>query len=150
MTKGLDWTPEMTGALQQYMKQKENLSFNTIAELMTKQFGVTFTRNSTVGKAHRMKIPPRPLREKRTRENTRPRDLKMITLQSRPFIASADRSKVNGHDCDLVDLEHGACKWPDGASIPYSFCGRPIWEDGASYCAAHAEIAYVKPKKEWR
>ncbi len=145
MTKGIDWTSEMVFELQRLLDLRENLSFNVIAKKMSETFGVHFTRNSTVGKAHRMRLPPRPPRDRITSENTRPR----MIIWSRPARLPRPSRHHHPKGLQLVELERGDCRWPDGTQAPYTFCGKPSIGDGAPYCAMHAEMSYVKPKKDW-
>jgi hypothetical protein len=146
MTKGIEWTSEMIFELQRLQSLEDNLSFNVIAKRMSETFGVHFTRNSTVGKSHRLKLPPRPIREHITSENTHPRkDDRVIKLRP-PLPPRPPTRKRKTCNVNLINLRNGDCKWPAGEG-PYLFCGKPAVEDGAPYCAMHAEMAYVKPKK---
>lgn len=149
----VDWTSEMVRELEQLMALPENLSFNVIADRMREKFGLPFTRNSTVGKAHRMKMPSRPLRTTMTEENTKPRSdgraLKLKTW-SRPARLPPPRiiSCIHEEGLDLLELRTGDCKWPSGTRVPYTFCGEPVIGDGAPYCIAHSHLAYAKLSKE--
>jgi GcrA cell cycle regulator len=141
MTKGIDWTSEMIHELKRLMGLDENLSFQVIAKRMSETFGVTFTRNSMVGKAHRLRMPPRPPRE----YVIQPHSDRMMTLRP-PSQRSAPNRRRDGK-VQLVDLNYGACKWPSGTG-PYLFCGKPVHDD-RQYCLTHCRLAYQKPEKTW-
>lgn len=77
------------------------------------------TKNAVVGKAHRLYLDPRPSPLKRP---PAPR----VTVALGP-----------------------TCSWPEGhpGDKGFRFCGkRPL--PGKSYCAEHAQKAYVKPKEK--
>ncbi len=51
----------------------------------------------------------------------------------------------------LMDLKASTCRWPmgDPSGDNFSFCGQRA-ETGATYCTAHAEVAFpgrTKPRK---
>ena len=134
------------------MSLDENLSFYAIATRMSAKFSVTFTRNSVVGKAHRLRMPPRPLRETLTSHNTHHhanghtvRKVHDLPLDREPL---APHQKYESN-VPLIDLRYGACKWPEGNAVPYTFCGKPAVDHAAPYCASHAEMAYVRARKSW-
>lgn len=73
------------------------------------------------------------------------------TSQALPAPTHADivPMRRNGKPCELLDLRHDECRWPNGAggAEGYRFCGKAAWRVGASYCAAHARIAYRAPPR---
>jgi hypothetical protein len=146
MKNRIDWTSTMVAELRRLMALPGNLSFNVIAGRMAKKFDAPFTRNSTVGKAHRLKLPPRPPRETVNEENTKPRsDRRVLRTWSRPAQLPPRRivSCVHEHGLDLLELERSYCKWPSGTRAPYTFCGEPTIDDNAPYCALHTGMAYA-------
>ncbi len=78
------------------------------------------TKNAVVGKAHRLALDPRPSPLKR------PPIRRGATVVAGP-----------------------SCSWPLGhpGEAGFHFCGeRPM--AGKPYCAAHAELAYIRPKQQ--
>ena len=135
MTK-IEWTSEMIFELQRLQALEENLTFNTIAKLMSEKFGVAFTRNSMVGKAYRLGLPPRPLREPVA---------KPCAITPRSSLPPIIR-KRKMYRTRLIELLEGQCKWPAGEG-PYFFCGKPSTGDGSPYCAFHASLAYDQKRR---
>src|SRR6201996_6774090 len=89
--------------------------------LSTAEIGrrLNISKNAVVGKAHRLSLPPRPSPLKRP--------------PTRRVIGVAPPS----------------CTWPLGhpGDTDFHFCGkRPV--QGKPYCAEHAAMAYVPPKKQ--
>jgi GcrA cell cycle regulator len=77
------------------------------------------TKNAVVGKAHRLSLAPRPS----------------------PLKGPPKRRVV-------VDFSGPSCSWPIGhpGEKHFHFCGaRPL--GGKPYCAEHAAMAYIPPKK---
>jgi GcrA cell cycle regulator len=89
--------------------------------LSTAEIGrrLNISKNAVVGKAHRLMLDPRPSPLKRP---------------------PAPR---------VVGITGPTCSWPHGhpGDKDFHFCGkRPV--QGKSYCAEHAQLAYVKPKEQ--
>jgi GcrA cell cycle regulator len=89
--------------------------------LSTAEIGrrLNISKNAVVGKAHRLLLDPRPSPLKRP---------------------PAPR---------VVGITGPTCSWPHGhpGEKDFHFCGkRPV--PGKSYCAEHAQLAYVKPKEQ--
>ena len=97
----------------------------TIAEVMSAKFGVTFTKNSMIGKARRLGIPPR----------------KIIEMENRAIKADVPRPK-KGMPVTIYQLREGRCKWPYGTNPPYLFCGKATGEIGCSWCATHRKRVF--------
>jgi GcrA cell cycle regulator len=77
------------------------------------------TKNAVVGKAHRLSLEPRPS----------------------PLKAPPKRQVV-------IEFSGPSCSWPIGhpREKNFHFCGaRPL--GGKPYCAEHAAMAYIPPKK---
>ncbi|HZS84588.1 MAG TPA: GcrA family cell cycle regulator [Stellaceae bacterium] len=78
------------------------------------------TKNAVVGKAHRLSLEPRPSPVK-------------VVIKRRV----------------VFDISGPSCSWPIGhpGEKGFHFCGeRPI--AGKPYCAEHAALAYIRPKRE--
>lgn len=132
------------------------------------EFGDSVTRCAILGKVHRLGLPHRTTKVKRDsgrprlvvprKQETRPRMTKprrealgiVKPPKFKPEPPKPPRSAWEAIDGmipkQLVDLEHGDCRWPIGADHPYLFCGQPSPE-GKSYCLAHAAMALNKNKQ---
>lgn len=122
------------------------------------------TRNSVLGKAHRLNLPVRAnLTERRPRPpwdpNRDPRRkvekvpkpereaaAKKVRAAPRVFAFRAQipiRKKAVAPEflgLELIELERNACRYPHGEG-PYFFCGQPS-EPTSSYCSYHAGICF--------
>ncbi len=81
------------------------------------------TKNSVVGKAHRLALSPRP---------------SPVKLTGRPRQKPVPK---------IVEMTGPTCSWPHGhpGEKGFHFCGaRAV--NGKPYCAEHAAVAYVRPK----
>src|ERR1700722_8507945 len=81
---------------------------------------LAISKNAVIGKAHRLSLTPRP------------------SPLKRPPV----RGKVTG-------MHPPVCSWPQGhpGDKDFRFCGqRPL--PGKPYCAEHAQMAYVRPKRD--
>jgi hypothetical protein len=139
------WTSEALQLLETLAGLEENLTYREIAQRMTKQLGVRFTKNSCIGRGRRMGLPPRRLR------NGSPDLQPAAPLHSVQAVAPIEpieaRRKPNGRDLTMLQLRDGVCHWPsDEDKPPYTYCGRRT-QLGNSFCAAHSRIAYNAPRK---
>lgn len=155
MTRALGfktWTPEDTAALIQ-MWMVDGLTGTQIGA----KFGVS--RNSIIGKVHRLGLPPRPKKirlygdspRKRKPQPYKPRNdaqkawRALRQREVRAAKAEAPRPYVPppeepiSLDVSLVDLRPGYCKWPHGDG-PFLFCGHRT--EGRPYCPFHHHLAY--------
>ena len=108
----VEWTPDMISLLTGFWA--EGVSASEIGRRM----GVS--RNSIVGKAHRLGLPkrPSPIRWK-------PKPPKLLTL---------------------ADIKPGQCLFPDGepGTDGFNFCGEPVIK-GKPYCGPHYARTHYKP-----
>ena len=147
------WTEEMIDGLKQMWK--EGLTTNEIA----KRLGVS--KNSIVGKVHRLNLKARPSPIKKKEEITATEitetkeevvkqsntPIKKITVSSVNILTT---KKTKKDSClKLTDLDNHTCRWPigDPKDDNFCFCGKTI-RSGQTYCEEHAAIAYVKPIKK--
>jgi GcrA cell cycle regulator len=147
MTDRIFWTREHDDALMTLLGLEENLTFAMIAKRMSEQFGLDFKRNGCIGRAHRLRMPPRPPRDPVTHK---PMD-RMITVRSSidaPILPIEARRKSNGRDITIYQLGNGDCRWPEGERLSTSYCGQQAL-DGRPYCAEHCARAYNSPTKRW-
>jgi len=108
------------------------------------------SKNSIIGKAHRLGLPGRPSPIKRAPDQ----DMAVRKVRA------ARRARVVPRLADLVPRDEGLpaasasatldrhqCLWPVGDERPLRFCGAAICR--GSYCADHAEMAYLPRKPNW-
>lgn len=120
--------------------------------------GEGVTRNMVMGKKMRLKLPSHG-RNDRVSRGTTPAIIGKKGRSGNPGVTSVrsilhraetrieDTRRVSGSAWQplpgttpvaLVDLDHGACKWPIGKESPYRFCNAPT--DGP-YCPHHADMS---------
>ena len=138
------WTTEALELLETLAGLEENLTYREIAQRMTEQLGVRFTKNSCIGRGRRMGLPPRPLREHRSSPSIQPE------TAFAPIEPIEARRKPNGRDLTMLQSRAGTCRWPsDGDRPPYTYCGKPVTDIGGSWCREHYGVVYQKPRKTW-
>ncbi len=147
------WTEEMIDDLKQMWK--EGLTTNEIA----KRLGVS--KNSIVGKVHRLNLKARPSPIKKKEENPAPvtvvseetsakktsGTIKKINITAVNVISAKPQKKDS---CiKLTELDSHTCRWPigDPRDDNFCFCGKAV-RSGQTYCEDHSAIAYVKPIKK--
>jgi GcrA cell cycle regulator len=160
--------PEWPEAQTELLKTlwAEGKSGTEIAAAIADQFGTRLSRNSVIGKVHRLKLPARPkevvtIAQKRSgrkaaKRLAKPKPAKRVTLPplpiNRPEIAAdapppraaAFVALPGTTPKSLTDLAvRGECRWPIGEN-PTLFCGCAT--DGV-YCTAHAAMAYRPVEK---
>ena len=132
-------------------------SFSEIAQAINKEFGTSYSRNATIGRAKRMGLvgSTRPgravcqefglgrLLELRSSELGR-----AIFRWREPVLEDVEPVKLRCVEIEprhlaLVELERNDCRYPyggdsDGEAI--TFCGHPQ-RPGSSYCAPHFHLS---------
>ena len=132
-----------------------------IAEKMTAEYGVTFTRNSIIAMVQRLKLPS----EGKSRGG-RPRETDPAKLAARHLRNAAvsrayyERQKLRQVAPQIEDysiptpqrktifeLGPHSCRWPvgDPKSNLFFFCGA-IAEENRPYCSSHCGRAYVETR----
>ena len=101
------------------------------------------TKNSVVGKVHRLGLPKRqsPISSSpRTPRASKPTPPIKIRPQTVPVTAEMVK---------MEELTTGMCKWPEGEpdQEDFRFCGQPAIE-GKPYCAVHCARAYVRGTRD--
>ena len=131
----IDWTPDRVKTLMALWA--EGISTLEIG----RRLGVT--KNSVVGKVHRLGLPKR-----QSPINSTPRSPRVAKLVQpiRPAPVAIPRA------ADMVKMEEltaGMCNWPEGepGQDDLRFCGQPSVE-GKPYCAHHCARAYVKSTRD--
>ena len=150
------WTNEMVDRLSELWLS--GLTTNEIA----KELGMS--KNSVVGKVHRLNLisRPSPIKKKEEEEKliipSKPTNKKEIfnkqVKEDFPFeefdkepIKPLPEKKVHSNGCiKLSELNSHTCRWPigDPKDDNFCFCGKKV-RAGQTYCDEHSAIAYVKP-----
>lgn len=156
------WTDDMIEKLRRMWKQ--GLTTNEIA----KNLGVS--KNSIVGKVHRLNLTARPSPIKKKNEQSpekvvekisahdekslkNSKNVKKITIEPveiKISSAPAVSANSNKNGCvPLTELDNHTCRWPlgDPRDENFCFCGKKV-RSGQTYCEEHAAIAYVKPLRK--
>lgn len=143
------WTEQMVEDLRQMWL--EGLTANEIA----KKLGVS--KNSIVGKVHRLCLTARPSPIKK-KEESKPEEVAEILSETVSENHMEIVQENMGHDevvCEqkqvnlqgikLVNLDSHTCRWPigDPRDEDFCFCGKKV-RAGQTYCDEHAAMAYVK------
>lgn len=142
----------------------DGLSAAMCAQEIWEKHGVEFSRNAICGKIFRLGLATRqttrsvPVQERQSRKG-----VDDINLRRRlPHRVEATPVQlINPHDPTSIpidqrktfaELENHHCRFPygDPGTAGFFFCGVDGANllDGRPYCAAHARIAYEKPKSK--
>lgn len=119
-------------------------SHSAIARVLSKEFGISLSRNASIGRAYRMNYPPRAERGKGTsrggRKNAAPKFKKAAPLKPR----KVKEPEPMAENITLLELTDHTCRWPvEGTGADCRFCGHmPV--PGSSYCAHHWERSVVQ------
>lgn len=130
------WTEKMVEDLK--IMWKQGLTTGEIG----KRLGVS--KNSIVGKVHRLQLDARPSPIKKKDEEQENAAV-AATAETKPAVV---RKNIAG-DVKLTDLDNHTCRWPigDPKDENFHFCGKKV-RIGQTYCEEHAALAYVKPNKK--
>jgi GcrA cell cycle regulator len=158
------WTQEQSNALVEYVKC--GLSYKQSADAINERFGTTFTRNSAVGRGHRLGLVgperPKPARPKKERREYQPRrtitrivrangnsDAMRMILSTEATGAKLRCVEITPRNLSLIDLEPGDCRYPYGGESEgeaITFCGHPK-RDKSSFCTPHHFLCWEAPRK---
>jgi GcrA cell cycle regulator len=145
------WTPERIDQLRNCV----------VAGLTCSQIAAAIgvTRNSIIGKIHRLGLAPGrpPAASGRRRaapaappRHTQRRALRMVRTQVLEYADALEpAAQIDGAQrCSLLELAPGSCRWPisDPGKSDFGFCGHEVIA-GVSYCAGHARMAYRLPAR---
>ena len=143
------WTEQMVEDLRKMWL--EGLTANEIA----KKLGVS--KNSIVGKVHRLCLTARPSPIKK-KEEVKPETVEENLPQTVAEVQANNQEEaenkyedvhvdkpVNMQGVKLVNLDSHTCRWPlgDPRDEDFCFCGKKV-RAGQTYCDEHAAMAYVK------
>ena len=146
----MSWTPEREDKLKELWKKGHTAS--QIANLIPGT-----TRNSIIGKAHRLNLEARAKSKKipsvskqKTQEGSQPKHEKIGSRRNKFKALLLDKSFPPENPTKLLDLTEEHCKWPLGPKMEpaHLFCGRkPV--NKFPYCELHLLYGYVsKSDKE--
>jgi hypothetical protein len=132
------------------LKGADELSMTEIAEQLNREFKTEFTRNSIIGRCHRINLARRP--SVFNVHHAKRRQEKMIPINRRVRVDAPIVPEMPVADpaagITILQLSPGACRWPLGDLMtsrpPYLFCGKVAMFDGP-YCPAHHDRACGKP-----
>lgn len=144
----MDWDSERVALLTSLWA--DGLSASQIA----KRLG-NVTRNSVIGKVHRLGLPKRAstMRTTPRRVERTERRVAVRAAYANPRVADEQITAItplrfaDGSRATVLTLREGMCKFPigDPSVVEFSFCGRPACV--GPYCAGHARIAYQPPRR---
>lgn len=123
------------------------------------------TKNSIIGKVHRLCLTARPSPIKKSSDKTEkkattPKQAKEVKKETTKSVSKKETSVVaeaekkvapviEETNIPLVKLDNHTCRWPmgDPRDEDFCFCGKRI-KTGQTYCEEHAAVAYVKAGKK--
>ena len=122
-------------------------STRRIASELSERYGQFYSRNSILGKLHRLGLKSNPA----PRVNPVKRPPRRRRVPGMAFNGTATyvekpkpvplTAAPEGFRCTLIELKPGDCRWPsddlDAGDPGFDFCGAPVAEDGLSYCTFH-------------
>lgn len=171
MTGGttIHWADKVTETLRGLWP--EGKSASEIAKILNLQFGLTLTRSSIIGKAHRLSLPrrgdtrmisraPRPGNGVRTLSVHRTPAQKAAAVaaaKSKPapalpvvLVPLEPMVQPDGSVMSLLSLTKRSCRAPigDPHEPGFAFCGREA--TNGSYCSGHAARFTVTAEKRVR
>lgn len=154
------WTDKMVEDLKKLWL--DGLSTSEIA----KKLGIS--KNSVVGKVHRLSLSGRPSPIKKKEEEikraaaarakkikeTHAKEAPAVEIEEETITISVEKAapKAAVRTDNLIrvtDLDSHTCRWPlgDPRDENFHFCGKKV-RTGQTYCDEHSAIAYVKPIKK--
>ena len=134
----LSWNTEMEQMLVKIAEEDPTISYRDIAKKMTAMYGMTFTKNSLIGKGRRLGIPPRL-------SDTTPKRLKKKSTDDIIALLSGVPVPKKGEPVTIYQLRDGMCKWPSGKPFdrpPFMYCGNDTGHVGGSWCPVHRKVVF--------
>jgi len=124
------------------------MTMGEIAERLSFEFEVAITRNSVIGRRHRLNLPQRgPSPPPKARKRTEKPKMTHIRVDA-PIAPELPIVENTTAGLDILQLRNNSCRWPLGDLMetrpPYLFCGKRTLFD-RPYCRAHYERAVGKP-----
>ena len=139
------WTEQMVEDLKKMWD--EGLTTGEIGKRLN------VSKNSIVGKVHRLQLSGRPSPIKKKDEISEEKAAPAKPAKEEKFEPVAKMPVKNSHShcgkTSLTDLDNHTCRWPvgDPKDENFHFCGKKV-KIGQTYCEEHANIAYVKAGKK--
>jgi hypothetical protein len=127
----------------------DQLSMQVIAEKLSKEFGVVLTKNSVIGRSHRLRLE--------LRDNVPFVRKKVTPMPKRKYhrvdtpIAPVLEPRCEEIGISIYQLRDDDCHWPLGEMLdypPFRYCGKASLF-GRPYCKGHSRIAYNMPRERW-
>jgi len=135
--------PGLLPRLIELYTSPENYTAGEIGKMLTKEFDVLITRNSVIGKSHRLRMPvrvkPQPRGPKVKQHSPRSR-----VQQPKLF---ADAQPRDDDPITIYQLGYGDCRFPVG-DYPHLYCGKAS-DEGRSYCGEHHALTHHPARKVW-
>jgi GcrA cell cycle regulator len=120
------------------------LTTSQIAEKLAAEFKVGITKNSVIGRSHRLKLELRDNVPFVRRKATSMQKRKYHRVDA-PIVPVEAIVKVSGQPITIYQLrDYVDCKWPFGDNPPFLYCGKQQLE-GRPYCLDHCSMAYNGP-----
>jgi len=147
------WSPEAEARLTELYTQGR--AFSHIAQLLCDEGICDRTRNSVIGKVHRMRLPPRerginPMkqsrRQKQDKQNARRKLVRAARRAVAPVKVKPRCETIEPKHITIIELEIDSCRFPYGDNPPFTYCGLEV-EAGCSYCFHHMTVVHDRPRK---
>jgi hypothetical protein len=122
------------------------MTTSEIAQKLSAEFKVEITKNSVIGRSHRLGLELRDNVPFERRKAT-PMPKRSHTKVDAP-IAAVLEPRCEDAGISIYQLREGDCHWPLGEvedRPPFTYCGAPA-EIGRSYCWDHFNRAHVRSK----
>jgi GcrA cell cycle regulator len=143
------WNEATVAKLRHCVEKKFSASQAAI-ELQT-EFGGRVTRNTCIGKAHRLGISfqSETVRNNYWRDKVKPAPSSPPWLFRKKFAPVREpEPEPDALNIPFKSLNASTCRWPVG-EYPYAYCGHePV--EGKPYCQHHCGKAYVPPQERHR
>lgn len=131
------WTAERDATLVQMWA--DGYSASQIA----KQLEDAVSRCAVIGRAHRLKLPPRAARQKARKRERKPRMfVPKPPAPPRQPQPPPPPNEPKMRRVPLLKLRAHDCRWPLGDG-PFLFCSTDVAE-GRAYCPYHCARAYIR------
>ena len=129
------------------LKGPDELSMTEIAERLNREFETNLSRNSIIGRCHRLNLARRPAVF--NVHHSKKRAEKMIPINRRvrvdaPIVPEMPVVEDTSAGITIMQLRATTCRWPLGDLMetrpPYLYCGKPALIE-CPYCKTHTERA---------
>ena len=140
-------TAGLTARLRELHAAPQMYSNTEIARMLSREFRISLSRNSVIGKIARLGLVHRHGASKGGgskpgRVPPRPKPVKSIPAPPRAPRIPVGRPGT----LSLIELRDGDCKWPSGDGPSFTFCGRACIPE-QSYCEEHFRMAHNEPRE---